>query len=207
MTWVKIDDGFTDHPKIEGLSDRAFRLHIAGLCFCGRTLSDGHIPTDRVRRLLPKVTKAMVAELEEAGTWIAVTSGFVVKDYLTYNPSRKKVMEDREAAAERKRKWAEKKAEDAARKKRDAEKNASRDALQNDAPALDPSPPRPKGQGSGHMCTAGGATTTTGAKGAEQPDLVLTDEIPDTSLDPQTVEQARAAIRALRSVPDLGETA
>lgn len=132
--WVKVDDGFTDHPKIEALSDRAFRLHVAGMCFCGRTLSDGFIPTDRVRRLLPKVTAGMVQELVANTVWLEREDGFEVKDYLVYNPSKEKVMADREAAADRKRKWQEK----------NAVKNGERNASRNAAPSR-PDPARPEG--------------------------------------------------------------
>ena len=41
MTWLRIDDAMVDHPKIIGLSDGAFRLHITALCYCARHLTDG----------------------------------------------------------------------------------------------------------------------------------------------------------------------
>lgn len=137
MTWLKVDDGFTDHPKIEALSDQAFRLHVAGLCFCARTLSDGKVPEDRVRRLLPKVTKRMVTELVDGGLWLPIQAGFEIKDYLAYNPSRAEVEKQRTERAERQKKWRD--------KKRDASRSASGDA----APPHGPPRPGPKGLGSG----------------------------------------------------------
>ena len=44
MTWIKLDDGFPNNPKIVGLSDHSFRLYIAGLCYSGKYLTDGFIP-------------------------------------------------------------------------------------------------------------------------------------------------------------------
>lgn len=185
MAWVKIDDGFTDHPKVEALSDRAFRLHLAGLCFCARTLSDGFIPDDRVRRLLPKVTKAMVKELTTAGVWIEGVGGFSVKDYLTYNPSKAKVLADREAAAERKRKWAE--------------KNAGKNGVPNDgenAAPTRPDPSRPVGARDGSTGSPLAVVPSPAPSGG--------DGEPDTKLPPEVVERntksAREARKALRGI-------
>jgi hypothetical protein len=91
MAWVKLDDQFTEHPKIDHLSDAAFRLHVAGLCYCGRHLTDGHIPKVRVQRLLPKVARRAVDELVSAGLWMPANDGYRVKDFLQYNPSAEKV--------------------------------------------------------------------------------------------------------------------
>ena len=53
MTWLRIDDCMPDHPKVDGLSDRAFRAHVTGLCYCARHLTDGNVPqtvADRIAR-------------------------------------------------------------------------------------------------------------------------------------------------------------
>ena len=42
--WIRVHDGMPDHPKIEGLSDRAFRLLIEIWCWCSRHLTDGEVP-------------------------------------------------------------------------------------------------------------------------------------------------------------------
>jgi hypothetical protein len=88
MTWVKLDDGFTDHPKVFGLSDRAFRVHIKAMCYCAR-FSPG------VGRIAPVMLKqlgasaAVVAELTTAGLWDDTLSGLCIHDFAEYHPKPK----------------------------------------------------------------------------------------------------------------------
>jgi len=106
MAWLKIDDGFAEHPRVEKLSSRAFRLHVTALCQCARKLTDGHITdTDaRVARLVANAGTRAILELEEAGLWERNGRGWVVRDYLDYNPSAEQVKAERDRAAERMRK-------------------------------------------------------------------------------------------------------
>lgn len=88
MTWVKLDDGFADHPKLLALSDRAFRLHVRGLCYCGRYTTDGRIP--EVGFLASSDAKALV-ELVARGVWFEQRDGeyaWAIHDFLQYNPSK-----------------------------------------------------------------------------------------------------------------------
>lgn len=182
--WVKIDDGFTDHPKIEALSDKAFRLHVAGLCFCGRTMSDGFIPSSRVNRLLPKVTQRMVAELTDAGVWLERPGGFDVKDFLAYNPSKKKVEADRDAAAERKRRWQEKQGKERV-------PNGDRTAS-GTMPRPDPS--RPEGSRDGVSEEPSALEPAPAAEGGAGSPVTKIDEVTRV----RNVEQARAVKASLR---------
>jgi len=103
MAWAKLDDQFVEHPRISGLSDKAFRLHVASICHASRKLTDGHISeTDaRVLRALTRTGARHVDELLEAGVWnVNGGDGWVIRDYLDYNPSS-------EAVKERRKKWAE----------------------------------------------------------------------------------------------------
>lgn len=43
-TYIRVHDGMPDHPKVDPLSDVAFRLLIAGWCWCSRHLTDGVMP-------------------------------------------------------------------------------------------------------------------------------------------------------------------
>lgn len=101
MTWVKLDDGYPEHLKVVGLSDKAFRADIEGWCYCARTLSDGLIPTAAAKRWSAKA----IAELVAAGRWHHDVAGYRIHDYLDYNPSRERVLEDRRLAAERQAKF------------------------------------------------------------------------------------------------------
>jgi len=92
MPWIKLDDSFLTNAKIlqAGLEARA--LYVAGLCYCGKTLSDGAIPAGMVPKLaaLADVDDAAsaAATLVALGLWHDAPGGFAVHDYLDYNPTR-----------------------------------------------------------------------------------------------------------------------
>jgi hypothetical protein len=93
--WVKLDDGMPDNLKVGPLSDRAFRLHITALCFCGQQLTDGQVPTWWIER-----RGADPKELVDAELWTANAGGWEIHDFLVYNPSRAEVQGKREYALE-----------------------------------------------------------------------------------------------------------
>lgn len=101
MPYLNLDDGFADHPKVDALSDGAFRLHVAALCFCAKNTTDGVIPAHRVTRLTRTYKASQLAELLRCAMWRMHPEGYEVHDYLDWNKS---------AAW-----WAEKRAKDAAR--------------------------------------------------------------------------------------------
>jgi len=83
MGWLRLDDGFTDHPKVAGLSALAFRAHVEGLVYCARYLTDGLVPKAK-----GPSSARVIAELERAGLWTATRGGYRIHDYLDWNPSR-----------------------------------------------------------------------------------------------------------------------
>lgn len=104
MTWVRLDDSFPEHGKVERLSDAAFRLHVSALCYCARNLTDGVVEPRVVRRVVPRFRRQSLAELLAAGLWHERGDGaFEVHDFLDYNPSSEQVKAEREAARERMR--------------------------------------------------------------------------------------------------------
>ena len=44
MTWIKLNDNAPRHPKIAGLSDRAFRAWVNSLCYASEFLTNGALP-------------------------------------------------------------------------------------------------------------------------------------------------------------------
>jgi hypothetical protein len=103
--WAKLDDQFPEHPRIVGLSDKAFRLHVAAICLSARKLTDGHIGTTDAR-ILEAITRTRAKhadELVEAGVWQVNGAGWVIRDYLDYNPPAEQVKERRRRDVERKR--------------------------------------------------------------------------------------------------------
>lgn len=103
MAWLKIDDGFVEHSRIEPLSDKAFRLHIAALCICARKLTDGHVSEKdaKVIQVMAGSRAKHVHELVQFGVWEVNGDGWNIRDYLDYNPSAEHVKEERRKAAER----------------------------------------------------------------------------------------------------------
>lgn len=106
MTWVKIDDGFPDHPKVVGLSDEAFRLYITSLCYAGKYLTDGFVPSIVAARM---TRNDCVEELLDAQLWYECDSGgYQIHDYLKHQSSKEQVSNTRAANAERVRRYREK---------------------------------------------------------------------------------------------------
>lgn len=102
MPWVRLDDGFTEHPKILVLSDAAFRLHLHALCYSARALTDGHLSNAWLTGGKGRSTPKAVAQLVAVGVWReAPTGGYQIHDYLKYQPSRSEIEKSRAAAADR----------------------------------------------------------------------------------------------------------
>lgn len=94
-TYIKVHDGMPEHPKVEALSDGAFRLLVSCWCYCSRNLTDGRITNAAwAKRGTPKVRRELMA----AGL-VEPRDGFVqMHDYLEHQRSADEV-----AAMRRKR--------------------------------------------------------------------------------------------------------
>lgn len=103
MTWVRIDDGFTDHPKVVQAGPIAGWLYVCGLTYASRYLTDGFLSYGTVRRLCAEIKRPEVVAqtLVQCGLWEAADGGYQIHDYLTYNPSADKVRAERDATARR----------------------------------------------------------------------------------------------------------
>lgn len=103
MTWVKLDDHFPDHPKLQALGDdydAGLSLEVRGLCYCAANLTDGFIP---LRKFSNEQTT--IDRLVAVGLWEPVDGGYRVHDYLEYNPSRAKVEAERATTRDRVSRW------------------------------------------------------------------------------------------------------
>jgi hypothetical protein len=105
MPYLNMDDNFADHPKVDGLSDGAFRLHVSAMCYAAKHLTDGYIPPERVPRLTPKFKPAQLDELIKAGLWVQHDTGHRIHDYLDWNKSRAWWEAKRASTAARVAKW------------------------------------------------------------------------------------------------------
>lgn len=126
MSWLKIDDGFAEHPKIIDLSDRAFRLHVAALCYTARNLTDGVLSARSVQvcSALASASRRHIVELREAELWVEFNDGYLIKDYLDYNPSASEVKELRKSRSDAGRIGGRRSGE--ARRQANASANASK---------------------------------------------------------------------------------
>ena len=127
MVWVKLDDQFTENPKVVQAGPLAGWLHVCGLVYCGRNLTDGFIPAVMVPRLatfdhIGITTGGMagmfefghdiehaelVDQLIAVGLWEETDGGYVIHDYLDYNPSKADVLAERQANAKRQKEFQE----------------------------------------------------------------------------------------------------
>jgi hypothetical protein len=107
MAWVRLDDGFYDHPKARAVGKDGRELFTAGLCRVAETLSDGFIPEFELPLIAAKAEvkpKPTAAKLVSVGLWEKVTGGWRVHDYHDYNPSAEAEREKRRKRAEAGRK-------------------------------------------------------------------------------------------------------
>ena len=144
VPWVRIDEEFTQHPKVVQVGPLGVALQVAALCYCNRNLTDGFVPRGVVRMLLDfdglgdalQVANSLV----KAGMWETVEGGYRVHDFETYQPSKERVLAERERLRQRVAKWR--------KKKRNAVGNAVTNAGSNPPVTHGPVPVTP-GVGSG----------------------------------------------------------
>ena len=99
--WIRLDDTFWTHPKLERLSDRAYRLYLRSIGYAAQHLTDGVIDQTALRTL--GAARKTCEELVTSGCWdIVPDGGYVVHDYLDFNPSREQVMDRRRKEADKK---------------------------------------------------------------------------------------------------------
>jgi hypothetical protein len=107
MVWVKLDDGFPEHPKMHAAGALGLAMQVAALCYCNRNLTDGFIPTAAAKKLVDLddirgvAWKGVVKRLVDVGAWREVPGGWQIHDYAEYQPTRAQIQDDRKAARER----------------------------------------------------------------------------------------------------------
>jgi hypothetical protein len=93
-TYIRVHDGLARHPKIVGLSDKAFRLLIETWGWCSEYLTDGYVPQTVWAKL---GTARARKELVDAGlVFTRATGGVECHDYLSHQRSAAQVAELRE---------------------------------------------------------------------------------------------------------------
>jgi hypothetical protein len=108
MPWARFEDGYLGSRKLTALSTGAIALDMASIVYSARELRDGVLSVADVEVVtsLIHIRKwhHYAVELVEAQRWAPrEEGGFIIHDYLDYQPSREQVLADRAAGAERKR--------------------------------------------------------------------------------------------------------
>jgi hypothetical protein len=153
MTWMKVDDGFYDHPKVAELPNAAVGLWVKAGSWCSKHLTDGVIPASRVKAL--KGTSSQVRALIECGLWSEVsadraqsgTKSYAFRSWGDYQPTREQKEKERADAAERQREYRERKRQEQGKREnvtRDSHVTPSRDSHEsNGGVSQRPDPTRP----------------------------------------------------------------
>ncbi|MDP9226421.1 MAG: hypothetical protein M3P18_21800, partial [Actinomycetota bacterium] len=97
MSYLYIDDRFAQHPKVAGVSDKAFRAHVLALCYCGGHLTDGALSRAAAKTL--GISPRIAQELVSANLWESNENGWRVHDYLDWQDSRDEVLARRTKAS------------------------------------------------------------------------------------------------------------
>lgn len=90
-TYITVHDGMPEHPKIEVLSDRAFRVLIDLWCWSSRNLSDGFIPSHTWKRRVTSKTEREILHGVAGPLAEAVEGGYQMHDYLEHQRSKAQV--------------------------------------------------------------------------------------------------------------------
>ena len=100
--YIRVDVLLPEHPKVEGLSDKAFRALVTLWCYCGRQRTDGAVTRKQWEAWPPRVR----AELEADGAGevaihlraglarpVDISGGGAMHDFLEHQRSRDEIDE------------------------------------------------------------------------------------------------------------------
>ena len=97
MPWFRLDDSFDTHPKVLMAGNEAVGLYIRCGTYAARNLTDGFVGEEIV---LLYGSDSLAATLVRVGLWHRARGGWMIHDYLDYNPSREEVLSKRRIRAE-----------------------------------------------------------------------------------------------------------
>jgi 5-methylcytosine-specific restriction endonuclease McrA len=114
--WVKVDDGFPEHPKVVEAGrhlgpcgrGRVIAVWQVAMCYCNRNFTDGFIDEATVRTwtLYDKRPLDVATVMAQAGLMKHVDGGFRFHDYEKYQPLAKDVKAKRDWDSRRKQLYA-----------------------------------------------------------------------------------------------------
>ena len=151
MPWGRLDDSLYDHQKLDDLPTddesceailatltpaQLVRLASIGLwtrtiSWSNRFLTDGHAPRSRIEKL--DGSTALADAIVGAGMFEQAAGGYLVHDFLHFNPSRAEVLEKRAEDTKRQAEWR-------AKKKADKDAKNGHTVSHNVTPSVEPPP-------------------------------------------------------------------
>jgi hypothetical protein len=172
MVWVRFDDQYPIHRKVTRLSDAAFRLHTSAFFWCSRNLTDGYVPEEDLEDVCAQVRspQRFVPELVKRGLWEPVEDGWKIHDYLEYQPSKEKVLDERRKSAERQKKFREQRKRPT---ERGSESNGSSNAVTNGRSNTTPSRPVPSSPEGTRTDTGSQSSSRRNARGNDDDSIDL----------------------------------
>lgn len=127
--FITVHDGMPEHPKIEALSDTAFRLLVTTWCWCNRMRTDGKVKhASWVKRGTPKAR----TELINAGLAEVIDDGVQMHDYLQHQRSAAEIDELSKKRSEAGRKGGKAKASGLASAKQMPEQMAGKSVAEEE---------------------------------------------------------------------------
>jgi hypothetical protein len=129
MPWARFDDHMPTHRKVRPLTDAAFRLWVSAVCYSNAYGTDSFILASEIN-LVSDVKRPLrvVPQLVANQLWEEVERGWLIHDFLEYNPSSVEVDIRRSQKSERQRRWREKQGTNNVDASPDASRDASKDA-------------------------------------------------------------------------------
>jgi hypothetical protein len=111
--WLRVDDKFPDHPKVRGLDATALAVWLCAACWSAEYEQDGKVTLEAARQLAARFDPQesllageppVVSRLVTVGLWERTDIGYVMHDFLEYNPSKSDLAKRRKRERSRRRK-------------------------------------------------------------------------------------------------------
>lgn len=116
MTDARLAPTFLGNPKVDNLTDVAFRIYVNAIVHCARHETDGLVARRAARLLHPDLLdlSPYVQELVRAGFWEVRPDGWQVHDFLEYQSSKAQMDAYRATQRDKKRRQRQAKKQESA---------------------------------------------------------------------------------------------
>src|SRR5262245_29321116 len=103
MSWAKIDDRANEHRKMLSAGAEACWFWTCGLMYANRQPArDGFIPEAMLAMLYPlKNPRRLADKLVAVGLWEKAPGGYLIHKFVSWNPSKEQIEEERARGRER----------------------------------------------------------------------------------------------------------